>query len=193
MKKAPAPQKRATQEQRLHTKKIMVLAMGGKCTICSYSKCIQALDFHHINPEEKDFQFNRLKMTEKTWPKIVEELKKCVMLCSNCHREVHAGAIQIKKPYTKFDPKYEHFENTKLKEFLDNCPVCNKEKFVYNKTCSLSCASQYNKGQIDWSTVDLKSLVDNGLSIYQIADLFNVSTGTISKHVAKFKKTKEIA
>jgi len=73
----------------------MVEAMGGKCQICGYDRCPEALDFHHLNPDEKDFGFGKIIASPKAVSKIIIELKKCVMLCSNCHREVHAGIIEI--------------------------------------------------------------------------------------------------
>ena len=60
---------------------------GGKCELCGYKKCIWALDFHHKNPKEKDFSIAQ-NSTFK-WEKIKLELDKCIMICSNCHREKH--------------------------------------------------------------------------------------------------------
>lgn len=60
---------------------------GGKCMKCGYSKCIRALDFHHNNPEEKDFSISSYKTY--AWDKVKKELDKCVLVCSNCHREIH--------------------------------------------------------------------------------------------------------
>jgi len=62
---------------------------GGKCQICGYSKCLAALDFHHINAEEKDFTLARIK-SRLINDKIRLELDKCALVCSNCHREEHA-------------------------------------------------------------------------------------------------------
>lgn len=60
---------------------------GGKCEKCGYDKCIWALDFHHKNPEEKDFSISGSKILK--WEKVKKELDKCIMVCSNCHREIH--------------------------------------------------------------------------------------------------------
>lgn len=60
---------------------------GGKCYKCGYNKCLAALDFHHTNPEEKDPKWNNYK--RKFTDKMKKELDKCVLLCSNCHREEH--------------------------------------------------------------------------------------------------------
>jgi len=59
---------------------------GGKCSICGYDKCVAALDFHHINPKEKEFAFHGLTAS---WKKAEKELNKCALLCANCHRELH--------------------------------------------------------------------------------------------------------
>ncbi len=65
---------------------------GGKCVVCGYDKYLGALHFHHLNPNEKDFTISndRIKLVEA-----VEESKKCILLCANCHAEVHAGLIEL--------------------------------------------------------------------------------------------------
>lgn len=61
---------------------------GGKCETCGYNKFLGALEFHHISPEEKDFSISQSKLW-KFDEKIKKELDKCVILCSNCHKEEH--------------------------------------------------------------------------------------------------------
>jgi transcriptional regulator with XRE-family HTH domain len=61
---------------------------GGECTLCGYKKCIQALDFHHTNPSEKDFTISG--NYNISWDRIKNELDKCILVCSNCHREIHS-------------------------------------------------------------------------------------------------------
>lgn len=61
---------------------------GNKCECCGYNNCIEALEFHHVNPEEKDFSLSDCEKLD--WNKIKEELDKCILVCSNCHREIHA-------------------------------------------------------------------------------------------------------
>lgn len=65
--------------------------LGGKCCICGYNKCLWALDFHHTDPTQKDFSISSKKMKSE----IEKELKKCRLVCRNCHSEVHAGVTQI--------------------------------------------------------------------------------------------------
>lgn len=62
--------------------------LGGACIRCGYSKCIEALEFHHRNPSEKEFGFSKYQAV--SYEKLTAELSKCDLLCANCHREIHA-------------------------------------------------------------------------------------------------------
>jgi len=64
--------------------------------ICGYDRCSGALDFHHIDPKEKEFGLSVKRLT-RSWEKMKKELDKCVLICANCHREVHAGITQLPK------------------------------------------------------------------------------------------------
>lgn len=63
---------------------------GGKCEICGYSKCIWALEFHHINPELKLFEIGNNTFS---WEKNQKELDKCILVCANCHREIESAGF----------------------------------------------------------------------------------------------------
>lgn len=86
---------------RKRLKNRMIEAFGGKCGICAYDRCIAALEFHHLDPREKDFAFGR--MWSRSWTKIENELMKCVLLCAICHREYHSGIIIIPIDIKRFD------------------------------------------------------------------------------------------
>jgi hypothetical protein len=89
---------------RKKVKEIIITCMGGECQICKYNKCTTALELHHVNPDEKDFTFGYLMASCRNWKIIYEEIAKCILLCSNCHREIHAGVSAIPEYFTKFDP-----------------------------------------------------------------------------------------
>ena len=61
--------------------------LGGKCNRCGYNNCIAALDFHHKDSDEKEFNITGGNL--KSFEKIKSELDKCELLCANCHREHH--------------------------------------------------------------------------------------------------------
>ncbi|MDP3999048.1 MAG: hypothetical protein Q8P76_00435 [bacterium] len=69
---------------------------GGKCILCGYKKCARALSFHHKNPKIKEFGLS-VKGLTRSWEKIKAEIDKCVLLCANCHMEVHDGISQLPK------------------------------------------------------------------------------------------------
>ena len=74
-------------ERRKKRKNRAIEYKGGKCNICEYNKSPSALEFHHIDPSLKDNKFSIL--ISMSWDKQKEELDKCILLCANCHREVH--------------------------------------------------------------------------------------------------------
>jgi predicted HNH restriction endonuclease len=82
-----------TVERQRNVKQKAVDYLGGKCSICDYNKYTGALEFHHIDPAEKDFTIAQLKLT--SFERIKTELDKCLLLCANCHREIHAGITEI--------------------------------------------------------------------------------------------------
>ncbi len=71
---------------RRRTKIKLIEHRGGKCSKCGYDKCIDALDFHHLDPKIKEFQ---LGGSTKSFEKLKAESDKCILVCSNCHREIH--------------------------------------------------------------------------------------------------------
>lgn len=79
------------KSSRQHTKERIVRALGGKCALCGYDKCFSALEVHHVDPSKKDFTI--AANTNRAYEQISSEIRKCILLCANCHREVHAGLI----------------------------------------------------------------------------------------------------
>lgn len=88
---------------RANTKRKVISSMGGCCQICKYNKCDSALDLHHIDPSAKELSFNRIRANPVSSDKIKNELKKCILLCCRCHREVHAGIVSLPETYQTFD------------------------------------------------------------------------------------------
>lgn len=84
--------KKCTSDQtleRMRSFKIkMVEYKGNSCSMCGYDKYIGALEFHHLDPSEKDFNISHLK-SYRFNEVVKKELDKCILVCSNCHREIH--------------------------------------------------------------------------------------------------------
>jgi hypothetical protein len=95
-------------KKRIDLKKELVDLFGGKCQICGYSKCISSLEFHHKDPLKKEISVSGSTKNKK---KIIEESKKCILVCSNCHREIHHNEREkIKNNLSEGD--FKHYSTT---------------------------------------------------------------------------------
>ena len=82
-----------TLDRQRDFKKQCVEYKGGKCVVCGYNKYIGALDFHHTDPSIKDFGISKFRNTsfKKNEVIIKKELDKCILVCRNCHAEIHGN------------------------------------------------------------------------------------------------------
>lgn len=76
-------------------KRTLVNYSGGKCSVCGYSKSLSSLVFHHKNPMDKSFSICRGITKKFSIKKLLSEVDKCILLCSNCHGEYHDGLISF--------------------------------------------------------------------------------------------------
>jgi transposase len=83
----------AVVRRRRRVKQTLVAEAGGCCQICHYSRCLAALEFHHLDPSAKAFAVS--KRGAHSIARLRTEVRKCVLLCSNCHAEVEAGLVEL--------------------------------------------------------------------------------------------------
>jgi len=77
----------AVKETRRKIKRLLIEYKGGKCERCPYDKaCPAAYDFHHKDPNEKEFALSKCNLSLERQKR---EVDKCMLLCANCHRELH--------------------------------------------------------------------------------------------------------
>lgn len=152
-----------TTEWRRRTKERMLASMGGKCVCCGYSKSRAALHFHHINPAEKDSSVSAMTSTITSWSKIVNELRKCVLVCSNCHAEIHHDERELPYDAYKFN-----------EEFADY-----REESVYTER---PVAEELRR----WRECNLSEEI-KGKRISDICIKFNVCDATVRKRLIKEK------
>jgi len=74
-------------KRRKRLKEEALKMLGGKCKICGYNKCRAAMEFHHPKGTKEGGIHSFLKNESRQ--KLLKEAKKCILLCANCHREVH--------------------------------------------------------------------------------------------------------
>lgn len=122
----------AVQKRRDKTKQILVEYKGGKCEICGYNKCIQALEFHHIDPNQKDFGIGAKGYT-KSIEKNKEEVDKCILVCSNCHREIHDELNKNKIRNEFLNTEYYPLLETKQKKIINKTTVKELIKSGYKQ------------------------------------------------------------
>lgn len=87
------------KERRKKLKNELIEYKGGKCQICGYDRCIEALEFHHLDPTQKDFIISD-SSKHHTLDEMKQEVDKCILVCANCHREIH---------YNKLDKSLEEY------------------------------------------------------------------------------------
>jgi hypothetical protein len=79
-----------SQQRRGYDRKAeLIRSKGGKCEVCGNNKNRAALCFHHTKPHAKTFQIDIRKCSNSSWDRLVDEANKCMLLCLNCHAELH--------------------------------------------------------------------------------------------------------
>lgn len=85
---------KAVAKRRKKLKEMAIALKGGRCVFCGYNRYNGALDFHHIDGKTKEFGVSLNGIT-RSWVRVEKELEKCILVCANCHREVHGGILQL--------------------------------------------------------------------------------------------------
>jgi len=170
----------ATQRWREKTKKRVIEAMGGACVICGYNKCDKVMCLHHLDPSQKELSLGRALSNPAAWEKIVIELRKCILVCSNCHGEIHCNMVSIPDDAIGFNEDYAKYQMTGAPK----CPVCNEYMPPQNKTCSRGCSYKYNP-KVDWDSIDLAELLAKGHTYTYIGELLGVTAPAVSKRARK--------
>jgi 5-methylcytosine-specific restriction endonuclease McrA len=85
----------AVKKRRRKIRQMAIEYLGGRCGRCGYHRCDEALEFHNRDSSKKDFGISSRGYT-RSWKRVRKELDKCILLCANCHREVHAD-LQLQR------------------------------------------------------------------------------------------------
>lgn len=176
MKKRPSSA--YVKEWRKRFRERIAAAFGGGCAICGYSKCLRALELHHLDPAAKEFSFGHIITRACNWAKVVMELRKCVMLCANCHREVHADEASVPADAPRFDEAYADYRAPAM----EPCPVCGDPKLLTARTCSVVCARKKLE-KVSWPS-NLAELVAQSSRV-KVAKALGVSDKAVAKRLAK--------
>lgn len=161
---------------RQRRKEDLVYIMGEKCQLCGYDKCISALEFHHCEPKEKQYQLSSGNC--HSLEADLQEARKCILLCSNCHREVEYYNTKL-EPY--FDEeKAEEIISLRKKGINKNyCKICGKEITTKAELCA-DCFHIEKRKVERPNRETLKFLIRNK-SFLQIGKDYGVSDNAIRK------------
>lgn len=181
----------ATSDFRRRRKQNLVKVCGNACNICGYNKSFSALEFHHIVPEEKEYSISKTGTCHDI-EKDLAEVKKCILVCANCHREIHDGLYSIEEL-----KKSQIF----LEDIAEELVIDRNKKFFkepqYCKQCGAKISGDGVTGLcVDCSTKsrrivterptreELKKLIQN-YPFTQIGKKYSVCDNTIRKWCKK--------
>ena len=128
---------------RAKTKQLLVNCLGGKCNKCGYDRCLSAMDFHHIDPSQKEGTLSDYLTRPTATLDIIKEIRKCVVLCKVCHCELHAGMWSLSEiDLPAFDESHIPWRFGPKQAV---CPTCSRvftTKESTTKFCCVECARQ---------------------------------------------------
>lgn len=151
------------ENQRLRAisrKRELINMMGGQCCKCGYKKNYAALEFHHIEPSEKSFQLDARHLSNTAMETIIEESKKCILVCSNCHKEIHNPSFESDIIDSLKTNKKSIFVKKKKQTV---CPVCGKSfdsckgKIYCSRECRIKDKGYPDKEEVLIKYNELKS------------------------------------
>lgn len=150
---------------------------GGACEICGYCKNIAALEFHHLNPEEKEFNVDMRKFSNMNLEKLEAELEKCILVCANCHRELHNENLTMENVPILL-------ENVDKITFSNRggqiCPTCGKRfkkskgKIYCSKECRMKAKNYPTKQEVLDKYQELHSW-------QKVADFYNITRRIVQR------------
>lgn len=159
---------------------------GNKCCLCGYDKIPDALEFHHIIPEEKKYAISNSGVCHDLELDLAE-VKKCILICANCHREVHKNLYTKEELFAKQifnediandlrQAKEKLFEK---KEYY--CSSCGKKLYDKDKTglCP-ECYKKTTRKAERPSREELKDLIRK-IPFTEIAFRYGVSDNAVRK------------
>lgn len=168
------------QKRRGLKRKLEVInSLGGCCSRCGYKRNIAALEFHHLDPNEKEFQIDLRHFSNSSLEKLKQELDKCILLCANCHREEHNPHLSENNYTSLLQVNKKSFTNPGGRV----CPVCNNRfKIITGKIyCSTICRDNVKNyptlNQINSKYLELKSWE-------KVAQFYNI-TRRITQNIRK--------
>lgn len=166
-------------QNRILLKYQLLEAKGGKCSNCGYDKNIAALEFHHLDPDEKDFAIS--SSTTTNFDKLFLEVEKCVILCANCHREFHHPELDIEL-VSKLENNHKRPEPKKIK----TCSECDGPISPSSRGLCQNCYGKLRVNKNKPSKEELFELIKFN-SFLELGRLFKVSDTIIRRWCKEYE------
>ncbi len=177
---------------------------GAKCETCGLVATLEnvaAFDFHHRDPKEKSFGMSS-NYNRKSWQDLENEVKKCNLLCKNCHALEHEKAIDNEDFYRQVfeydgpldiwvwghSPSIETILKVKKRKRLFQCVVCGddfKPNNTNQKSCSVDCA-KIARRKVERPTKEKLDMLLKEHSFCAIGRMFGVSDNAVRKWQKQF-------
>ena len=163
----------------------LIKLFGSKCCICGFDTFQEALEFHHVDPDTKEFGLGSSNAATKSLEKQITEARKCILVCANCHRGIHYNQITIPQNWQSL------FQEDVAKQLLDQleitkhgqkhfCQRCGKEiptrDAIYCPDCNYIMSRIVERP----SREELKILIREK-PFTQIGEMYGVTDNAIRK------------
>ena len=149
---------------------------GGKCEKCGIISIPEIYDFHHIDPLQKDFSISAVGNTY-SWDKIKKEIDKCILLCANCHRQIHA------EMHISCLTQNDIYNSLHYEKLFKKCFNCKEDIFTTNKYCKACRILIHQK--IQWPSKEELEVLISSMPLTQLSKILGVSGNAIKKHCKK--------
>lgn len=166
---------------RRRKKRRAVEYMGGECHICGYKKCYAALEFHHLDRKTKGKLTPTQLITQRSWEELIKELDKCILVCSNCHKEIHWGQVEI--------AELQKIKRQILTIVCEQCGCKFQTKDKKQKFCSQKCYNLKPKSKIKPTKAVLDKMLWE-MPTTQIAKIYNITDKAVEKWAKNYKLSK---
>lgn len=177
------------QDWRKRTKAKMIEICGHKCNLCGYDKCPSALEYHHLDPNTKDFALAGGGITRRLVD-MIDELRKCIMVCANCHREIHAGLVDL-------DTLYQHqiHDEVAINRYtvdIDESKAAAQATKSALKQAKQQFISDWNEQnphtdhrikKVDWSQHDVFQLIKEYKSYEAVGRVLGVTGAAVKRRI----------
>jgi hypothetical protein len=161
---------------RKRRKRLFVDRFGGKCQICKYDKCLDSLIFHHVDPTEKEY--GPSDVMNFSIERAEKELSKCILVCANCHGELHSE---------EYDYEINTFHIVNWIEI--ECLFCHKKfntKDTSRKFCSDSCYSLSQRRVKNRPNMEELKILISENSFENLGRIYGVSGNSIRKWAKRY-------